>query len=264
MMTVFDDKHPDLPTDDEVRGLRRWNVGAMLLHAGSAAGVLAIANDFALPVNASWPKGPPGAANEWPVDHLFDIPLAYAAAAFALLSALAHLATLTFAQRRYESDLRRGINQLRWIEYSLSSTLMIVLIAQLVGIFDVTALLGLAGANVSMILFGWAMERHALDRRARREPVAWSTFWFGCIAGAIPWIAIATYMIGAPEVPGFVIGIFVSLFAFFNSFAIVMLLEYARIGPWRRVAFAERTYIVLSLTAKVVLTWQVAANVLLD
>lgn len=264
MTAILDDHHPELPTGDQVRSLRRWNVAAMLLHAASALGVLAIANDFALPVNASWPKGPPGAANEWPVDHLVDIPLAYAAATFALLSALAHLAALTFARRRYESDLGRGINQLRWIEYSLSSTLMIVLIAQLVGIFDITALLGLAGANISMILFGWAMERHALDRRARREPVAWTSFWFGCVVGAFPWIAIATYLVGAPEVPGFVLGIFVSLFAFFNSFALVMLLEYARIGPLRRVVVAERTYIVLSLTAKVALTWQVAANVLLD
>ncbi len=263
-MALLDDHHPELPSDSDVRGLRRWNLTALLLHAVSAAGVLAIANDFSLPVNASWPKGPPGAANEWPVDHLFDVPLAYAAATFALLSALAHLATLTFARRRYESDLQHGINQLRWIEYSASSTLMILLIAQLVGIFDITALLGLAGANVAMILFGWAMERHALDRRARREPVAWSSFWFGCVAGIFPWVAIGTYLIGAPEVPGFVIGIFVSLFAFFNSFAIVMLLEYARVGPWRRVAFSERSYIVLSFTAKLALTWQVAVNVLLD
>ena len=64
--------------------------------------------------------------------------------------------------------------------------------------------------------------------------------------------------------PGFVIGIYVSLFVFFNSFAAVMALEYARIGAWRRVAFAERSYIVLSLAAKVALTWQVAINVLLD
>lgn len=263
-MTVLDDRHPELPTDDDVRGLRRWNLGAMLLHAASAAGVLAIANDFSLPVNASWQQGPPGAASEWPVDHLFDVPLAYAAAAFAMLSALAHLASLTFARRRYESDLRRGINQLRWVEYSLSSTIMVLLIAQLVGIYDIATLIGIAGANVSMILFGWAMERHALDRRVRREPVAWVTFWFGCVAGAFPWLAIGTYLFGAPEVPGFVFGIFLSLFLFFNSFAIVMLLEYARIGPWRRVLVAERTYVVLSLTAKVALTWQVAINVLLD
>ena len=263
-MELLEDHHPDLPDHDEVRGLRRWNVAALVLHAASAAGVLAIANDFSLPVNGSWSQGPPGAADSWPTELVFDVPLAYAAAAFAILSAFAHLAAATFARRRYEADLERGINQLRWIEYSLSSTLMVVLIAQLVGIFDIAALIAIAGANASMILFGWAMERHALDRRARRERVDWSSYVFGCVAGLVPWLAIGAYLLGAPEVPGFVIGIFVSLFVFFNSFALVMLLEYARIGPWRRVLVAERSYIVLSLTAKVALTWQVAINVLLD
>jgi hypothetical protein len=42
-----------------------------------------------------------------------------------------------------------------------------------------------------------------------------------------------------------------------------MLLEYARIGPWKRVLVAERSYIVLSFTAKLLLTWQVAINVLI-
>lgn len=263
-MDLIDDHHPELPGEDEVRGLRRWNVVAFLLHAASAIGVLVIANDFSLPVNASFAEGPPGASDSWPTQVLFDIPLAYAAASFAILSALAHLATFTVARRLYERDLLRGINQLRWIEYSLSSTLMVVLIAQLVGIFDVAALVGIAGANAAMILFGWSMERQGIDRRERGEPVDWSSYAFGCIAGLLPWIAIGTYLFGGGEAPTFVYGIFVSLFVFFNSFAIVQLLEYLRAGPWKRVIMAERSYIVLSLTAKVALTWQVAINVLLE
>jgi len=263
-MNLRDDHHPDLPSSSDIASLRRWNLGAMLLHAASAVGVLVIANDFTLPVNAAFADGPPGSANSWPVTHLFDVPLAFAAAAFAILSALAHLAALTFARRRYEGDLARGINQLRWLEYSISSTLMVLLISQLVGVYDIAALIGIAGANVAMILFGWTMERQGVDRRARNEPVDWSSFVFGCIVGAIPWIAITIYLIGPTEIPGFVYGIYVSLFVWFNSFAIVMLLEYRRIGPFRRVIVAERTYIILSFTAKFILTWQVAVNVLLD
>ena len=37
----------------------------------------------------------------------------------------------------YRHDLARGMNRLRWIEYSLSSTLMIVLVALLPGIQDI-------------------------------------------------------------------------------------------------------------------------------
>lgn len=236
----------------------------MLVQLASAGGVLAIANEFALPVTATWPVGPPGSATGGPSETVTDIPLAAAVLVFAVLSAFAHLVAATLCRRRYEADLIRGLNQLRWLEYSITSTIMVVLIAQLVGIYDVAALLGIAGANAAMILFGWTMERQAADRRALDVPADWSSYVFGCIAGAVPWIAIAAYMLGAPEVPGFVVGIFVSIFLFFNSFALVMRLEYARKGPWRRVIFAERSYIVLSLTAKVVLTWQVAVNVLFE
>lgn len=256
--------HPDLPTAEEVGRLRRWNIGAMLVQLASAVGVLAIANDFSLPVTATWPVGPPGSATGGASENIVSIPLAYAVLAFAALSALAHLTAATIGRGRYETDLLRGMNQLRWIEYSVTSTIMIVLIAQLTGIYDLAALLGIAGANIGMILFGWTMDRQGADRRALNLPTDWSSFIFGCVVGAIPWIAIGAYLVGAPEVPGFVVGIFVSLFAFFNCFALVMWLEYARVGPWKKAIVAERTYIILSLTAKIVLTWQVAVNVLFD
>jgi hypothetical protein len=63
-------------------------------------------------------------------------------------------------------------------------------------------------------------------------------------------------------IPGFVYGIIVSLFIFFNSFAINMVLQYKQVGPWRSYEFGERAYIVCSLVAKSALAWQVFANTL--
>ena len=59
----------------------------------------------------------------------------------------------------YERDLRRGINRFRWVEYSFSATLMIVLIAFYSGITSISAVIAIIGANVAMILFGWLQER---------------------------------------------------------------------------------------------------------
>jgi hypothetical protein len=63
--------------------------------------------------------------------------------------------------------------------------------------------------------------------------------------------------------PGFVYGIIVSLFLFFNCFAVNMILQYKQVGPWRDYLFGEKVYIILSLTAKTLLAWQVFANVLI-
>jgi hypothetical protein len=101
---------------------------------------------------------------------------------------------------------------------------MIVLIAGVTGITDIAALLALFGVNASMILFGWLMETH-------NDPgpdADWSPFLFGCIAGAVPWVAIGWYLFAAGSaVPNFVYGIFVSIFLFFNCFAVNQVLQYA-------------------------------------
>ena len=160
-------------------------------------------------------------------------------------------------RRTYEADLRAGINRFRWVEYSFSATLMVVLIALYTGIDGVSALIGIAGANVAMILFGWLQEA---ANPPGRTAVTMRPFWFGCVAGAAPWIAIGYNLVAAEEVPGFVVGIFVSLFVFFNSFALNQWLQYRQVGPWRSYAFGEKAYLVLSLVAKSALAWQIFAG----
>ena len=60
--------------------------------------------------------------------------------------------------------------------------------------------------------------------------------------------------------PGFVIGIFVSLFLFFNSFALNQWLQYRHVGQWRSYAVGEQAFLVLSLVAKSALAWQIFAG----
>jgi hypothetical protein len=139
----------------------------------------------------------------------------------------------------------------------LSATLMVVLIALYTGIDQITALIGIAGANVAMILFGWLQEA---ANPPGRSATTFQPFWFGCVAGAAPWLAIGYNLVAADDVPGFVVGIFVSLFVFFTSFAVNQWLQYRQVGPWRGYAFGERGYLVLSLVAKSALAWQIFAG----
>ena len=53
-----------------------------------------------------------------------------------------------------------------------------------------------------------------------------------------------------------------SLFISFNIFAIVMVLQYRKIGPWRDYLVGEKTYMVMSLVAKSLLAWQVFSGTL--
>jgi hypothetical protein len=62
--------------------------------------------------------------------------------------------------------------------------------------------------------------------------------------------------------PNFVYGIFVSIFVFFNCFALNQWLQYKRVGKWADYLFGERVYLILSLTAKSALAWQIFGNTL--
>ena len=249
---------PPTPTasgvdDARLADLRRWNLGLTVLHAAQAVAVLVLASSFAITVTSTFPQGPPGTEPAAP-EALFDVRVGVAIALFLALAAIDHLLTATVLRGRYEADLRRGINRFRWIEYSVSATLMIVLIGFYNGITDVAAVVAIIGANVAMILFGWLQE--AMNPPGR-EHTTMLPFWFGTVAGAAPWVAIVINTAGADEVPGFVYGILVSLFVFFSSFALNQWLQYREVGPWRSYAYGEKAYLVLSLGAKSALAWQI-------
>ncbi len=246
--------------ESRFKRLRIYNAVMGLFHAAQGVAIVALSNDFALPVTASFLQGPPGSPAGVP-EVLFEIPLGPAVALFVFFSALAHFTlVMPGVFDWYVKNLKRNRNYARWIEYSFSSSLMVVLIAMLPGIFDIAALIAIFGVNAMMILFGLVMEHY-------EEPghPNWMTYLFGCIAGAVPWIAIGIYMWSpgsAAEPPAFVYWIFFSMFVFFMSFAVNMVLQYKRVGPWRDYLFGEATYILLSLVSKSLLVWLVFANTL--
>lgn len=242
--------------------LRLYNAVMGGLHAVQALIVLAIANDFALPVTGTFLSDAPG-VNPPELTKLFEIRIAWGVAAFLFLSAAAHWIIISpGVYDWYVANLKRNRNYARWAEYALSSSIMVVLIAQLPGITDVAALGAIFGVNASMILFGWLMEKY-------EEPgtSSWLPYWFGVLAGSVPWLVIGIY-IWSPTLdaspPAFVYAIFISLFVFFNSFAINMVLQYKQVGKWKDYVYGEVVYIFLSLTSKSILAWQVFGGTLAD
>jgi len=188
---------------------------------------------------------------------LFDLPFGILVASFLLISALAH-GIVYVMSNKYFADLKNGINQFRWFEYAISSSIMIVLIATLFGIHDIASLILIFIVNAAMNLFGLVMEQ--LNSKRKKAEVNWGPFIWGTIAGIAPWIAIALYMFGTGNfgsVPWFVWAIVGVYFIAFNTFPINMILQYKEVGKWKDYLYGERVYIILSLVAKSVLAWLV-------
>lgn len=183
-------------------------------------------------------------------------------ASFLLISAVAHFVIAFVRNKQYNENLKKGTNPYRWYEYALSSSIMIVLIAQFLGIWDLWSLVMIFVLNATMILCGYLMEK--LNQYPKKTD--WTPYLVGCLAGFTPWIVMAAYFIaalGSSETapPTFVYLILLIYFIMFNTFSINMILQYKGIGKWKDYLYGEKVYILLSLIAKTALAWLVFVGI---
>jgi hypothetical protein len=195
---------------------------------------------------------------------LFEFPIALIAPIFLFLSAAAHLLISSpFYVRRYEQNIEKGINPVRWWEYAVSSSFMLVVLLMLGGLIELSSVVFIFTLNFIMNLMGLVMEKY----NQLTETTSWLPFNIGVLAGIIPWIMgglyfwVSTSNI-ADSIPVYAQFGFLLTFLFFNSFAINMWLQYKKIGKWKVYAYGEKAYIVLSLVSKSALGWIIVLGTL--
>lgn len=247
----------------KLSSLIRLNWIAGFIHLLQGIAIIVLSRNFSLPISASYLKFNPLSQTLEPASrYLFNISLPWLIAIFFFLSAAAHLTISTIYRKKYVTNLNKGINKIRWFEYSLSASVMIVAVSLLVGIYDLGSLIAVFGLVAIMNLCGLVMEVH----NQSTQKTNWLSYLVGCLAAIIPWIIITLYLwtgaASGSKAPNFVYWIFVSIFLFFNCFALNMLLQYKKIGKWKDYLYGEKVYIILSLVAKSALAWQVFAGTL--
>lgn len=243
--------------------LKKFNLLMGALHLMQGIAVLLLSKVFTLPISGSYLAFSKSSQSLEPTTKvLFNLSLPILIAIFFFMSSAAHFIIATVYNKKYNDGLAHGINKARWVEYSLSASIMMVSIALLVGVYDLMSLIMIFALTSVMNLMGLVMEVH----NQTTKKTNWLSYIIGCVAGAVPWIVIAFYFwIAASNgsaAPTFVYWIFVSIFLFFNCFAINMVLQYKKMGNWKTYMYGELVYIVLSLVAKSLLAWQVFAGTL--
>ena len=254
--------------EKQIDRLRIYNVVAGSLHLLQAIGFAVVltmlSTQVLFKVTADYLGGPPGFPAPAERVTLFEVNLGIGVVAFLALSAFFHfLISSPGFFSRYKAGLMQNRNYFRWVEYSLSSSIMIWLILQINGVTDVGALIAVFAANAAMILFGALQEKYETPGSGGLLP-----FIFGSMVGIVPWIVVVIYFLRTgtasdEETPAFVLGIIISLFLFFNTFAINQWLQYKQVGKWRDYLVGERAYITLSLVAKTALAWQVFSGAII-
>jgi hypothetical protein len=253
----------DLTDETKITKLIRTNRILSIVHLLQGIAIIVLSTSAKFSVTQAYQKfNPKTEMLEAATRPLFSIQLSLAVAVFFFVSAFAHFYVGWLRPKWYSDNLARGINKARWYEYGISASIMMVAIAILAGMEDLTAIILIFALTFVMNMMGLVMESH---NKVDDVKPNWFSFNIGSIAGAIPWIVIAIYFWAAEtastgangSVPTFVYIIFITIFAFFNCFAINMILQYKRVGKWKDYLYGERVYMILSLVAKSLLAWQI-------
>lgn len=250
--------------EKQKKKLKIYNLVMGFFHLIQGGLMLKLSNDFKLPITTSYLNFDVATKQISTVQNtVYNLRIGPFVALFLFLSSIAHFLLATVLYNWYIKNLEKKINYARWYEYAFSSSIMIVIIAMLCGMYDLSSLILIFALNAMMNLFGLLMEMH----NQGKEKVNWTAFIFGCIAGIVPWMTIVLYFNGAASsvenpIPSFVYAILVSIFVFFNIFPVNMILQYKKVGPWKNYLFGEFIYVLLSLVAKSLLAWQIFSGTL--
>lgn len=248
--------------------LQRWNIWAGIIFLAQAAVILLLSDTRHLPVTANYVAKDPlaeAAGNTQFVPamhHLFDLNVTYLVVLFLLVAGVIHLVAATKGRERYEHALSQRVNALRWMEYTITASIMLMVMVMLAGVFDATTLLLVLVLSIIMHVLGLLVELHSKGGKAD-----WTTWRIACLAGSMPWAvfimyAVGTGVYGMTHLPGYVYGIWASMLVIFFGFATNLYLQRTGRGRWGDYLYGEKVFIVLSLIAKTALAWQIFAGLL--
>ncbi len=243
--------------------LYKGNVGLAVLFALQAIAILILSKSVSLPIVTHY-LSPDTLATQsaghnvlaLAVRHEFDVRLSYLVAAFLFIPAIFHLLVATNLRKRYENDLKQGVNELRWINYAISAGLLMVVVDLINGINDISTLLAvfiLVGLVNLLALLG---EISTINKRSKRHSL------LGLIAaGGAVWLVVAVYLKSAifygNGLPHYVYWIDGSVFALTLGLVANIWLEFKGKGKWANYLYSEQIFMILSFTIKTALAWQI-------
>ena len=200
-----------------------------------------------------------------------SIPITLLCAMFPALSFFFHLGHGLLWRERYEEwVINMKAAPTRWLEYSMSASIMMFALAPLSGLLVLSSMLNMAALVAITQIFGFLTElvaRPQGDRWSRPRSLILSTHLFGWIPQLMAWYILVSPLVsvvsaddGGP--PAFVFALILAEFLLFTSFGFVQIVLYGWFDP-RHYVYGEVAYQLLSLIAKTLLTVVLISQVLI-
>lgn len=263
--------------------LRNLHIGAALTHGSSAAAIAYLVSQKG--GSSRWPLMNLRTANYLPNNELAEgwvdstvncklsqYNLSPLLPVFPALSAINHTWAV-LDKDGYSRTLKSGVNAVRWSEYAVSSGIMLWLLGSIAGVKEVRTLVQLLILNAGLQYMGYMIEC-AKSRGANAKElrgllgVAWAlhlSIWlqlfvqFYSIVDEVKDIIAEDSDSEVEAIPPIVYTVIPMMFGLYSSFGIVLTLwAEDKIKDYKTV---EASFLGLSLTSKLFLTWSVWGGV---
>lgn len=163
----------------------------------------------------------------------------------------------------YNGMIEDKNNYVRWIEYAISATILIVAIAFSSGMSDFDAIILCATSIIGVMMFGQVVER-TMETDPHTANIATSTAWM-LLLGVLC-IILRTFcstVEGSDGIPSVLYGVITFLFLFYISFGLVQICHMRKVGNFKKYENVEKTYIALSFVSKAMLTLLIGSGMII-
>jgi hypothetical protein len=250
-------------TDSETyKGLRLIHIFLAFFHFAQGALTLLLSQDLVVVLTTSFLQYNSATRDISPmVEEVMSAPVHLLAIGVVLVAGTYHSVVASpLLYKSYITKLEQRMNPYRWLEYSFTASLIVSIVGLLTGVFDIFLQISLFVLCAGMMIYAYMFEQLNV-RRQYGEPVNWVPFWSGLFLGSLPWAIIFSYYLSAVHDYQGWTSIWSSVvFSIFLTYALSMLNMFFTVKNWtfwKDYVFSEKIFLLLSVTAKTLLLWQI-------
>lgn len=256
------------------RTLQKLNLAVAVVLALQAIALLVFGVAYSVPVYVSHLTGDAlqtklrGTEIMAPALHmLWNLNVAYVAAAALLVTALVYALLATVWRMKYEARLKKESQPLRWVIVAIAGGLMLVALALVAGVNELTDLKSIVAFTVLASLGAAWLEMHPV-RRGKLDASGWLGVIIALVAAIMPLLVIldtmaATGIFGGVGVPAYAWELFAVSVVGWLLVIGNMHLTNLKQGKWgSNYLYAEAWYTGLILAVETVFVWVLFAAVL--
>lgn len=189
---------------------------------------------------------------------LFDINLAWLLAGMLIVSAIGHIMFMTIYKKQYMLKLKKGDSITRWVAYGVVSSFIVITLAILSGINDISSLLLMLAVSLFAGVFGYINEVLVRGGKVLARFVPLSAIK----AIIIPWFVIviyvfSTFVYGGNSINAFVYYIYLTVILLQGSFIYMLKKQYSKQGKWKDLIYTEKIFFIAFFLLQLLVVWQV-------